>query len=50
MVSYHIVIGSEISGLTEATWMAKAVKKLAVLDIHYVLGGFTHSFKLKHLF
>lgn len=46
----HIVIGSGIGGLTAATWLAKADKKVAVLERHYVPGGFTHSFKRKHGF
>ena len=43
----HIVIGSGIGGLTTATWLAKAGKKVAVFERHYVPGGFTHSFKRK---
>ncbi len=41
----HIIIGSGIGGLTVATWLAKAGKKVAVFERHYVPGGFTHSFK-----
>lgn len=43
----HIVIGSGMGGLTAATWLSKAGKKVAVLERHYVPGGFTHSFKRK---
>lgn len=43
----HIVIGSGMGGLTAATWLAKAGKKVAIFEKHYVPGGFTHSFKRK---
>src|SRR5690606_30707627 len=43
----HIVIGSGMGGLTAATWLAKAGKKVAIFERHYVPGGFTHSFKRK---
>ncbi len=43
----HIIIGSGISGLTAAIWLAKAGKKVVVLERHYVPGGFTHSFTRK---
>ncbi len=46
----HIVIGSGVGGLTVATWLAKAGKKVAIFERHYVPGGFTHSFKRKHGF
>ncbi|MDO5971723.1 NAD(P)/FAD-dependent oxidoreductase [Flavivirga aquimarina] len=46
----YFVIGSGIGGLTAATWLAKAGKKVAVFERHYVPGGFTHSFKRKHGF
>jgi all-trans-retinol 13,14-reductase len=41
----HVIIGSGIGGLTVATWLAKAGKKVLVLERHYVPGGFTHVFK-----
>ena len=43
----HIIIGSGISGLTTAISLAKAGKKVVVLEKHYTPGGFTHSFKRK---
>jgi all-trans-retinol 13,14-reductase len=46
----HFIVGSGIGGLTTATWLAKAGKKVAVFERHYVPGGFTHSFKRKHGF
>ena len=46
----HIVVGSGMGGLTVATWLAKAGKKVAIFERHYVPGGFTHSFKRKQGF
>ena len=43
----HIVVGSGMGGLTVATLLAKAGKKVAIFERHYVPGGFTHSFKRK---
>ena len=43
----QIIIGSGMGGLTVATWLAKAGKKVAIFERHYVPGGFTHSFKRK---
>ncbi|MBC7695783.1 MAG: NAD(P)/FAD-dependent oxidoreductase [Burkholderiales bacterium] len=43
-----IIIGSGIGGLTTAVCLAKAGKKVLVLEKHYVIGGFTHTFKRKH--
>ncbi|MES2565617.1 MAG: NAD(P)/FAD-dependent oxidoreductase [Bacteroidota bacterium] len=42
-----IIIGSGIGGLTTAVFLAKAGKKVLVLEKHYVVGGFTHTFKRK---
>jgi len=41
----HVIIGSGIGGLTAATWLAKAGKKVLVLERYSVPGGFTHVFK-----
>ncbi len=46
----HIIVGSGIGGLTVATWLAKAGKKVVVFERHYVPGGFTHSFKRRNGF
>ena len=46
----HIIVGSGIGGLTAATWLAKAGKKVAVFERHYVPGGLTHTFKRKQGF
>ena len=43
-----IVIGSGIGGLTSAILLAKAGKKVLVLEQHYEPGGFTHTFKRKN--
>jgi len=43
----HIIIGSGMGGLTAATWLAKAGKKVVVFERHYTPGGFTHRFKRK---
>lgn len=42
-----IVIGSGIGGLTTASLMAQAGKKVLVLEQHYVAGGACHTFKSK---
>ncbi|MBL7684449.1 MAG: NAD(P)/FAD-dependent oxidoreductase [Deltaproteobacteria bacterium] len=42
-----IVIGSGIGGLSTAALLAKAGKKVIVLERHYVAGGFTHTFQRK---
>ncbi len=42
-----IIIGSGLGGLTTAVILAKAGKKVLVLEKHYVPGGFTHTFKRK---
>ncbi len=40
-----IVIGSGMGGLTTAIFLARAGRKVLVLERHYELGGFTHVFK-----
>jgi all-trans-retinol 13,14-reductase len=42
-----IIVGSGMGGLATAAFLAKAGKKVLVLEKHYVAGGFTHSFKRK---
>src|SRR5690606_29137661 len=42
-----IIIGSGIGGLTTAVFLAKAGKKVLMLERHYTAGGFTHMFKRK---
>jgi len=42
-----IVIGSGLGGLTTASLLARDGKRVLVLEQHYVLGGFTHTFKRK---
>ncbi len=44
-----IIIGSGLGGLTTAVLLAKAGKKVLVLEKHYVPGGFTHTFKRKKM-
>src|SRR5690349_18895743 len=41
----YIIIGSGIGGLCTAVFLAKAGKKVLVLERHYVPGGFSHTFK-----
>jgi all-trans-retinol 13,14-reductase len=40
-----VVIGSGMGGLTTAIFLARAGRKVMVLERHYALGGFTHVFK-----
>ena len=42
-----IVIGSGLGGLTTAALLASEGKRVLVLERHYVIGGFTHTFKRK---
>lgn len=41
----YIIVGSGIGGLTTAVFLAKAGKKVVILEQHYTPGGFTHTFK-----
>ncbi|PIB35593.1 phytoene dehydrogenase [Reichenbachiella sp. 5M10] len=43
----HLIIGSGMGAMTLGTWLAKAGKKVAIFEQHYVPGGFTHAFKRK---
>jgi len=40
-----IVIGSGLGGLSTAACLARMGKKILVLEQHYTIGGFTHSFE-----
>ena len=42
-----IVIGSGIGGMAAATALARFKRKVLLLEQHYVLGGFTHTFSRK---
>ncbi len=42
-----IVVGSGLGGMTTALLLAQRGKKVAMLERHYVLGGFTHVFRRK---
>ncbi|WP_298313448.1 NAD(P)/FAD-dependent oxidoreductase [uncultured Aquimarina sp.] len=41
----YVIIGSGVGGLCTAVFLAKAGKKVVVLEQHYTPGGFTHTFK-----
>lgn len=40
-----IVVGSGLGGLTTAALLAKAGRRVLVLERHYTAGGFTHSYR-----
>lgn len=42
-----IVVGSGIGGLSVASLLAKEGKKVLVLERHYEIGGYTHTFQRK---
>ena len=42
-----IVIGSGMGGLSAAAFLSKAGKRVLVLERHYTMGGFTHTFRRK---
>ncbi|KIG19201.1 Carotenoid cis-trans isomerase [Enhygromyxa salina] len=42
-----IVIGSGLGGLASAALLSNMGKRVLVLERHYVIGGFTHTFKRK---
>jgi len=46
----YVIIGSGIGGLSTAVFLAKAGKKVVVLEQHYTPGGFTHNFKRRQGF
>lgn len=43
----YVVIGSGMGGMTTAALLAKAGRRVLVLEQHYVPGGFTHTFRRK---
>lgn len=44
----YVIIGSGIGGLSTAVFLAKAGKKVVILEQHYTPGGFTHTFKRRN--
>ena len=42
-----IVIGSGMGGLSTAAFLSRAGRKVLVLERHYAMGGFTHTFRRK---
>ena len=42
-----IIIGSGISGLSTAALLSMEGKKVLVLEKHFKIGGYTHTFKRK---
>ncbi|GAA3514548.1 NAD(P)/FAD-dependent oxidoreductase [Aquimarina addita] len=46
----YVIVGSGIGGLSTAVFLAKAGKKVVILEQHYTPGGFTHTFKRRNGF
>jgi all-trans-retinol 13,14-reductase len=42
-----VVIGSGMGGLSAAALLSRAGRRVLVLERHYVMGGFTHTFRRK---
>ena len=40
-----VIIGSGMGGLTTAALLSRLGKKVLVLEQHYTIGGFTHSYE-----